>query len=649
MLNYLNSNSVSFQIACLNQSFKLIIAVFRENLINLEEISFKLVYPETIQINRIQLIQTVKDAYLLIYNELKRDQLLGSKLFLIKKNGDELAIKHPTDLFEYLRPTLRDCYPSPNATEQKWNKLLHFSSITVDCEFLSLEHLSEFENELESICAIKKHKTLWSYVINEIDYQNSFLFFNRYSAFYGHPTLPFSKLKHPVSAPSIVKYSPEFGNNVDIVFAAFRKDILCIQEVNECNLIKTEFGELFAKWEKNLKSLNLNPEDFYPFLIHPLNMKFILKRYSNWIEQNIIILNSNLFMETNATLSFRSMIPKENKTLCLKLALNMQTTSQLRTIDITELNYGIQVSTICKRLLEISSNFDQTLYISQNLSVVCLKEDGININYIDAEKTSYLIRESPNKLLKENEISMPLAGMFIRSPITDKIFICDILKGIGLDSFQNALEYFKEYCMINLRGFLGLFLKFGFVIEAHQQNINLIFDKNNGKLTKIFYHDLIDNIKVFKPIFELTPFLLENDNLFRNLHSYDSSLKACVSQIFHCPMFHNLIPLAYILSREYKVDSSQFLQLIKDSMKQIFMANNFELKSNIEHLKIINEVKDSILDQEFVYVGRRFGKMYEQSLFDDWFDYDIDDFTRYDNLRTADVQILNPLHAKNNK
>ena len=47
---------------------------------------------------------------------------------------------------------------------------------------------------------------------------------------------------------------------------------------------------------------------------------------------------------------------------------------------------------------------------------------------------------------------MPLAGMFIRSPITDKSTICDLLSTIGVDSLPKALEYFNECCMTNFKG-----------------------------------------------------------------------------------------------------------------------------------------------------------------------------------------------------
>ena len=75
MDSYLKHKNESFQIACLNQSFRIIFARFRENLISSLDISFKLILTKTSKNKRIQIIKNIKDAYLLIYNEFPLHEL----------------------------------------------------------------------------------------------------------------------------------------------------------------------------------------------------------------------------------------------------------------------------------------------------------------------------------------------------------------------------------------------------------------------------------------------------------------------------------------------------------------------------------------------------------------------------------------------
>ena len=258
---------------------------------------------------------------------------------------------------------------------------------------------------------------------------------------------------------------------------------------------------------------------------------------------------------------------------------------------------------------------------------------------------SFLVRQTPNQYLAHDEIAMPLAGLFIKSPITQKICLLDILNENGVVAKENAYAYFKEYCLTSLQGILSLFLEFGFVIEAHQQNVNLILDRT-GHVKKLLCHDLTDNLKIYQPIYRLNAYLMSNDELFKHVDHYDDSLKLCVSQLYHGVFFHNMFPLAYILSREFKTESSYFLKAISETVIEIFhnVLSSETVSMNQEHVKVVLEVKSYLVNLNKCMVRRRFGKIFEESFFEQWFQFNSDEtFNSYDDLKTIETELENPL------
>ena len=95
----------------------------------------------------------------------------------------------------------------------------------------------------------------------------------------------------------------------------------------------------------------------------------------------------------------------------------------------------------------------------------------------DIHQIAVIFRANPEESLQPDEITCPLANLFIKTP-DNQALICDILELLGYDQPSQILEYFRKYTQITFTACLDLYLLYGIALEAHQQNTLVVFKQN---------------------------------------------------------------------------------------------------------------------------------------------------------------------------
>ncbi len=155
----------------------------------------------------------------------------------------------------------------------------------------------------------------------------------------------------------------------------------------------------------------------------------------------------------------------------LKLPLSIQVTSSRRELVPAVVAAGPWMT----RRLESILARDETL---RGALAVLGEPLGLHFKSTDPEDgragmLSTLLRQPVPHVLRPGEIAIPVAALFVPSPVTGKPLFIELADAAGKD----AAAFFAEYCRVALGAFLRLSLLHGVALEAHQQNTLIVVDE----------------------------------------------------------------------------------------------------------------------------------------------------------------------------
>ncbi|MEM7370750.1 MAG: IucA/IucC family protein [Bacteroidota bacterium] len=431
-----------------------------------------------------------------------------------------------------------------------------------DSELISLTERTIIYQDFAS----KGYQNFWLFLQAQKDEVKRNNFLMQLASFRGNPTHPLAKLKKGFEPSDIYAYSPECGRHIDLPVIAIARGLCKFTRENQSLFVQEFFGQHFPEtlhqWEKALQELTYNPIHYYPVPVHPFQIQFLSQRFADKISQKEIVFLHGISIPTRATISIRTLMPTNAHAPYIKLPLNIQTTSMLRTHSPPRVHAG----PVLTRLLH-----DILLEDEQLSSLIRIIPEPLGI-YIDdkayigqSQNPSYhlnvLYKGNPLSLLEEGEISIPLSAAFEISPCSGKPILIDLMQGGEVMDAESAMEYFQRYAEIVIRAQLGIYAKYGIAVEAHQQNTYLILDES-ARLTCCMVGDLAGGIEIYASLLKMNGINILQDMHPTLKHIFDSGTVP-EQQIIHTTFFYHLIPFARILCLEYDLDWHQLLRIMK--------------------------------------------------------------------------------------
>lgn len=314
----------------------------------------------------------------------------------------------------------------------------------------------------------------------------SSLLFYEQLALEGHHLHPGTKTKTGMSAVDVSRYSPEFHENFPICFAAVHKDYLLSTESTP-NSIEALFPEQFHKFKEIMIKNELEPSSYHLLPVHEWQYNNTLQLfYKQEIEKKIVVPLPSIKANGTATSSFRTLLPLENKNCFIKLAVNSQMTSTVRSISTnTAMNTTI-FSNMIKEILKKEQNLKSFVPLYETAGFT-FKSSNKN----QARNLTVILRENKEMQLPSDEIAIVGSSLYNRSPFTNKTILEELLEEYNFNNELNkekgAINFFKEYLSITLPGFLTLLTKYGIALEGHLQNSIPVFKM--GKPIKFYFRD----------------------------------------------------------------------------------------------------------------------------------------------------------------
>lgn len=448
-------------------------------------------------------------------------------------------------------------------------------------------------------------------------------FMVQFASFSGHRTHPMGKTKvHKLpasSTPDIEAYNlhdqlghlPEFGNSFPTRVLALRKSraevdaAASVQDADMHRFMERNFPNAYALWKEELAERGLDPQDYLPVPTHPLQMKEVERRFKPLLEGDApdLVITKKAQLPAFGSMSVRTVVTEEGKGLHMKMPINSQFTSVLRTMAPERVTAGPVISDLVEEIADYDRSAEgahitgqgdekQLRFLLEPLGVRLT--EGEHVNYQDTYQLNTLFKESPADHTRDGEVRLNLASLFQMNPLTEQPLIVDIMQANGVGSPEAAQEYFRDYAAQFTGPHIGMLLHYGVSLESHQQNAYVLFEKD-GSPKATLYSDMSGGIEIHKPT--LMHHLQQHapdkaapwEDKLQTIHKSLSGIDSIKLQTLHTLFTVNLLPMVDILEKHFGADREQLLGTLREQVQTTLDAE----KSRDPHMP---EEKRALVD-----------------------------------------------------
>lgn len=597
----------SRKIAQQNTLIKLIHAAYKEGIFPGHRIVFYLHLcnpPTTVK------LCCAKQAFSFIYNRDINQEFTLQVYFFDRK----LAQNIPSLIFflqEILKPYVQKKLQD-EFEENNWHLAEQEIFNACDCDTLAVIERLKITQEIE--IKSQAYKTTWAWLTStQFSRHELEKILIRMGSIDGHPLHPMGKMRVIIKGESelnwldLTNYFPEFGNQFQLPLLAISEaQIRVIKQEKQSEwrtYFQEHFPEAYAQWINSLVENGLSTEVYYPFPVHPLNLKNVIHKFRRLVTTKQLIL-TNSSIDVYPMISSRSLLPQGGGARIKVTMPQLLLTSVARSIAPARAHSAPILSDLLEHILKVEQNFQHSLrIISEPFGLYFYPENTPKNKqkqvYQEAYNLSLIMRSNAQEYLQAGEWAIPLTNLFSRwgkDPKTGRIskpLILDIIHGNGVKTKAEAKSYFIDYVDKVLHGLLGIFIRYGISIEAHQQNTLVVFN-HQGTIQGILVRDLAGGIEIYRELLEINQGT--EYQIAKKLYpgyidkTLDTKLTSPFGQFIHAVLHGHILPLVAIFQTRFALNNQDLLSIIKSSIiKYINLAK-------IEHISRIKpQARDKYL------------------------------------------------------
>jgi siderophore synthetase component len=437
----------------------------------------------------------------------------------------------------------------------------------------------------------------------------------------GHTIHPCSKTKFGLAVSDVIRYSPEWGSYPEIALAAVRKtrcNVTTLKEESPSELLYREYPELKKHVTIKLYEKGLAAADYELIPVHPWQFHHTLPvLYKDVLQNHDIVPIADFSIKAAALVSFRSLAPVQKRAQHkhhIKTAINIQTTSAVRTVSPASTMNGPHISKLLTHILNKENRFNNRFIMLEEKTGIYYSP--LNKNLSEDEKTilgknlASIFRENPENHLEEDEVLMPAAALIAKSPVSGQYVIEELIDQFAethqiSNRNEAAVSFMERYVENSLPGFLTMMSRYGISLEGHLQNSVPVF--KNGALVKIIVRDY-GGIRILKERLERqhlsvelaagSAILTENADELRNVFSHAifqnhlGELIACLvrtMEIEEEQLWKPIIKVCKSVFNELKQDSFIKEQAYED--EKVLFSPTLELKA-LATMRLLDDITD---------------------------------------------------------
>ena len=196
----------------------------------------------------------------------------------------------------------------------------------------------------------------------------------------------------------------------------------------------------------------------------------------------------------------------------LKLPVSMRLTSVERTVSPKSAVMGPRVSALLERILAADAALARVLSIAP-------ERHGLHLVDADDDRARHLsmiVRDNPTTRIAGNQRLLPVGALFtpdftadMTSTAAPMLLDTVLTRQADGNRVERAARFFEAYLRVAIPAIVGLYLRYGIALEAHQQNTFVVVDAA-GIPQRLVVRDFGD-VKIALPAleaqgFSITPF-----------------------------------------------------------------------------------------------------------------------------------------------
>ncbi|VVE55792.1 Aerobactin synthase [Pandoraea horticolens] len=329
----------------------------------------------------------------------------------------------------------------------------------------------------------------------------------------GHPWHPGHKARLGLTPAQVMSLSPECEARVQVGVAAVAVHRLSVTTMEGTTAYNDWFAETFpaqiAKFRLSLEQRGLALEEWLPLPVHPWQRDATLRKiFASELASGDLIFLPDVFIAAHPTMSFRTVAATDARGgPMLKLPVSMRLTSVERTVSPKSAVMGPRVSTLIESILSADSDLASTLSIVP---------ERHGLHFIDpddnrARHLSMIVRDTPTAYVPEGQCLLPVGALFTPDFTADMssagapTLLDTVLARQAYGSrAERAARFFDAYLRAAIPAIVGLYLRYGIALEAHQQNTFIAIDAV-GMPKRLVVRDFGD-VKIASPALEAQGF-----------------------------------------------------------------------------------------------------------------------------------------------
>ncbi|MDO0958096.1 IucA/IucC family protein [Mammaliicoccus sciuri] len=359
----------------------------------------------------------------------------------------------------------------------------------------------------------------------------------------GHNIHPCAKTKLGLSFKEVMQYSPEYNH-------AFKLNWLFVKKGFLYNNLEASEVKTLADFSGYLGEI---PEDYDLIPVHPFQFEHVIpKVYTEEIKsQNIIPLQHTGGL-VKSTSSFRTVCPLDTITPIIKLPVNSQMTSTIRSISNNSIINSKTIGEYFKYIYKTDDRLNE-------ISLPVLEYGGMTYIHDEVDKQrnlSFILRENNTQYIPAHASLYTATCLFELNEHHQKIYV-DMIETARATA--TPIAWFDQYVSLLVETVLTLMTKYGVGLEAHLQNMS--FEFMNGMPIRLHVRDFgglrIDASRV--------PEWLELSNALTN-----ATTEGMYEKVQNTLISNHLNTLVHHFSEDYAYDPNFLWLRINRTFKAVF-------------------------------------------------------------------------------
>ncbi|WP_315983699.1 IucA/IucC family protein [Aliamphritea spongicola] len=382
----------------------------------------------------------------------------------------------------------------PQPQDDPWQRIIDELINSQQNEALTIAWQAQQNDAIRAECLASNLNSLlaWSRFAAAVEYRevgNSSILIEQWAAA-GHPYHPGSKTKLGFSEQEVLRYAPEFGNDVPLTLIAIHQSLLKVSslcpDLNYRAWFRRHYPDWYGEWLLQFEASDA--DNYLPVPVHPWQLKHRLPElFADEIRNGLIRLNGPEFSAL-ATLSCRTLAPGlDCDQPYIKLPVAAQMTSSMRNLSSSSVDNAPRIGAILQDILLHRPDIAGALRFQWD-------DLGLHTCVDTAERDhdrylSVIFRRNPATVLRHDEHGVVIAALFQTSPITGFPLYLELMQQAGVNNYRQAVEWFSKYISTLFTAVIDLYLEYGLALEAHQQNMLAIFTEA-GELRGFIHRDV---------------------------------------------------------------------------------------------------------------------------------------------------------------